>query len=491
MTVGRLAGSSPELGKVRLHLPPGLVAVVGPDRRSRSAFVRLVRRRLPGVAGVPSDGASGGAGSPRAFPIDVSVEDIADLRVGTAEVVEEPGEVLRSSAVTLARTGGVVRIDRAMASLARVDREPQEQRGSGDRSSTDGAEEVLEAAREELQHAEQDLRELRAEHAELAGEVEAASMEWLRERQDAETHLQAYRDRARELKARLTQLENAGRDAPCPTCRRVLGTHYDTVATELREEWESVVQDGRWWKRRREQLDLKPQTLREIESRSLQLQAATERSAERVERARLRRRARERSVGRVEASKGSPSSTESSGGSEAADGDAATALVEAMERLRTELVGGSRERILAFANRLLLRMSAGRLLGLGWNDADGTVVLEGAEGRLDPGLADRAAAVVALRIGAAVALPEAAEPGILLVGDPFDDMDEETRLRTLGILAGLGRRIPRILLVTTGGIVDLSPEVFDAVVDLPAPGRSAPTEARAATGGLGTFRIVP
>jgi hypothetical protein len=230
-------------------------------------------------------------------------------------------------------------------------------------------------------------------------------------------------------------------------------------------------------------LDLKPQALREIEGRGLRLQAATERSAERVERARLRSRARERAVGRLDHADGS---TGSVGSSE----DAAAALLEAMTRLRTELVGGSRDRILAFANRLLLRMSAGRILGMGWNEADETVVIEGAEGRLDPGLADRAAAVVALRIGAAVALPEAAEPGILVVGDPFDDMDDETRLRTLAVLSGLGPRIPRVLLVTAGGVVDLYPEVFDAVVELPAAGRSAPTVARVATGGVGTLRIV-
>jgi hypothetical protein len=478
-----LAGQSPELGKIRLHLPPGLVAVVGPDRRSMLAFVRLVRRRLPGLSGEPGDGAVDGEKSLGATPVGVSAEDVANLRVGTAELAVDPGDVLRVAAVTLARIGGVVRIDRAIAGLSRAEQERIEEIDRRDRSLSGTAAEGIEAAREELQSAERELRELRADHVELAGEVEAASMEWLRERQDAETNLQAYRDRARELKARLTQLEEAGRDAPCPTCRRVLGPHFDSVAAELREEWESVVQDGRWWKRRREQLDLKPQALREIEGRSLRLQAATERSAERVERARLRTKARERALGHLEHAEGTPDSGPS--------GEAAAALLEAMTRLRTELVGGARERILTRANRLLLRMSAGRLLGMGWNEADETVVLEGVDGRLDPGLADRAAAVVALRIGAAVALPESAEPGVLVVGEPFDDMDEETRLRTLGVLSDLGRRIPRILLVTTGGIVDLYPEVFDAVVELPTSGRSTPTVARALAGGIGVLRISP
>ena len=56
----------------------------------------------------------------------------------------------------------------------------------------------------------------------LLGDMEEANMEWLRERQDAETHLLAYRDRARELKLRLQELESGGLETACPTCERVL-----------------------------------------------------------------------------------------------------------------------------------------------------------------------------------------------------------------------------------------------------------------------------
>ncbi len=110
----------------------------------------------------------------------------------------------------------------------------------------------------ELRSSERELRALRADHAEASGDLEETTMEWLRERQDAETHLLAYRDRARELKGRLSHLEASGADAPCPTCGRVLEEHVAEVVRRLREEWETVVQDGSWWKRRREQLELKP-----------------------------------------------------------------------------------------------------------------------------------------------------------------------------------------------------------------------------------------
>lgn len=111
-------------------------------------------------------------------------------------------------------------------------------------------------------------------------------MEWHRERQDAETHLRAYRDRARELKSRLDVLERSGREAPCPTCGRHLDEQYQKVLEVLRDEWDSVVQDGKWWRRRSDQLAPMPEALREVESRAIRMHAEVEALAERVEMAR-------------------------------------------------------------------------------------------------------------------------------------------------------------------------------------------------------------
>ena len=140
----------------------------------------------------------------------------------------------------------------------------------------------------ELRSAERELRTIRADAAEVDGDLEVATMDWHRERQDAETTLQAYRDRARELKGAIRQMESAGPTIPCPTCGRVLEAHYDEVMGELQEEWEGIVQDGSWWKRRWEQLELKPGHLQELEGRSLRLHAALEGTSERVELLRAR-----------------------------------------------------------------------------------------------------------------------------------------------------------------------------------------------------------
>ena len=144
----------------------------------------------------------------------------------------------------------------------------------------------LEGVPEELLMLESELRDLRADAVEATGDAEAQTVEWLRERQAAESELFAYRDRARELKIRLRQMEASGAEGDCPTCGRPLAEHFEQVLVTFREEWESVVQDGSWWKKRREQLELKPDALKALEGRTLRLHAAIETTAEKLERRR-------------------------------------------------------------------------------------------------------------------------------------------------------------------------------------------------------------
>ncbi|MDX1568482.1 MAG: hypothetical protein R3223_11820, partial [Longimicrobiales bacterium] len=138
-----------------------------------------------------------------------------------------------------------------------------------------------------LRSLEAELRSLRADAAEVVGDLEVATMDWLRERQDAETHLQQYRDQARELRARMREMEEKGPEGACPFCGRALGDHLEDVMAELEEEWDGLVQDGTWWRRRREQLELKPEELQELERRAVTLQSRVEDCAERLERCRF------------------------------------------------------------------------------------------------------------------------------------------------------------------------------------------------------------
>lgn len=129
------------------------------------------------------------------------------------------------------------------------------------------------------------LRSLRGDVIEADGEVEARTLEWARDRQEAETRLQSYRDRARELRRRIRAAEQEG--ATCPTCGQELAERRSSLSEALRDEWEMVVQDGRWWRRRREQLDHRPEDLRELESEALRLRSRAEGLVEELERARL------------------------------------------------------------------------------------------------------------------------------------------------------------------------------------------------------------
>ena len=460
MRIRRLEGRSPVLGLLEVSLPAGLIAVVGRDAHSLGAFVRVLRRGLlsPESEEEPVGVVvtSGGA-----------VEEAADLaliRLGLGGE-DDPSRVLVTVAEAIARLRGGARIERAARRLGIRGWPPRDFSGVGGEAlppEIEGAE--AGEVPEDLDRLEAELRELRADHAEVAGDVEVATMAWLRERQDAETHLQAYRDRARELKTRLTQLEGAGAQSPCPSCKRLLHDRFDDVVTQLREEWESVVQDGSWWKRRREQLDLKPVTLQKLEGRSLRLHAATEECAERLERTRA-------SSGDALEAPATEAASEAPGDglprlldSEPVPETLATAMTNVRARLRDE----AEDRVGEIASRVLSRITGSRLLAL-VRSPRRSVELEGVGERVEePTSEDRAAAVMAIRIGAAIALVEDGHglPGFLVLDSVFDRMAEETQFRSVALLNALLDRIPQVILVTRGGVVDRSPEAFDTVLEL-------------------------
>jgi len=314
------------------------------------------------------------------------------------------------------------------------------------------------------------LRTLRADVAEADGELEVATMDWHRERQDAETTLHAYRDRARAVKLRIRKMEEAGPTVPCPTCGRVLESRYDEVLAELREEWEGVVQDGSWWRRRWEQLEPKPPHLQDLEGSALRLHAALEATSERFEL--LRARLAELSgtpVHRV------------SGSEEGPLGHVASALL----RVRDARMARAREILLSRASRYVGRISGGRILAATWA-GDGTR-LQGDAGPLAPlSEEDLAAGRLALRLAAASLVAAGGRIlASLVVEEPFDRMDAEAGVRTVLLLRKILREIPRIVLVTRGDLVDAQPELFDAVLEVRDNARTGSAALRPAPAGAG------
>ncbi|MFC1660618.1 hypothetical protein ACFL3S_03995 [Gemmatimonadota bacterium] len=354
---------------------------------------------------------------------------------------------------------------------------------------------------------ESELRNLRASGVEVVGDLEAGTMDWHRERQDAETHLLAYRDQARELQSRIRKLEALGPDTPCPTCGRHLEAQSEKVLLELREEWEILVQDGRWWRRRWEQMEAKPGDLQELEVRSMRVNASVEDATERLERARfalremdeLRVREQEMRV-RLEAFVPEGMMGPSGPASYAGFGDRgglpaappeAILLMASAEAVHDELLDECRTRLLHRGGRRLNRLTGGRILGLHLGDAPGDLQL------VNPGGSagveadeDRAAAVVALRMALMELLAEDWSPfGSFILGDPFDRMGGEDQLRALGLLRRILSRIPQILLLTRGEVVKRAPELFDGLFEYREEPQKGVSPLRALPSGVGILRI--
>jgi DNA repair exonuclease SbcCD ATPase subunit len=78
---------------------------------------------------------------------------------------------------------------------------------------------------------------------------------WFRDRQDGN-----------ELKEQIQQLWALGAEGSCPTCGRHLGEDHERLVGELEEQWSALVQDGKWWKSRLDQLEGKPEEIVGLES---------------------------------------------------------------------------------------------------------------------------------------------------------------------------------------------------------------------------------
>ena len=343
---------------------------------------------------------------------------------------------------------------------------------------------------EALRGKARELRGQRADAVEVGGDLEIANMEWLRERQDAETHLLAYRDRARELRVRLQQLEEGGRDTACPTCDRVLSGRFESVLEVLREEWESVVQDGSWWKRRKDQLDLKPAHLQDLEGKSIRLQATIEECTEEVERLRARLpELTEAEDALAMAQVAESPSKPGEGGGAGLSTDESDLRRRALEVLRRELLSDAREALTARSGRYLNHLTSGGVLGVGvTGDGEPTIVRDEGARRIHSD-EEVAAYLFSLRL-ALVDL--AADCGVhapeMLLGDTFDRLEPDAKLRAVGLLRTLLVRVPKILLFCRGDILDATPEWFDWIVELGIDRRGSPF-ARVRRSGVGTLRI--
>ena len=553
LLIRELLGSGlPFLGDLGIEAGEGLLAWMGGDGRTLRAFGRSLMwgvGLLPSLPGAPQPGEEGpqpamalrlgtrersfwirnGAGAVDTF-LDGSPEADAGWSLPPGGVAlawcgeggDSPETVLVKGGALLATSRGADELESLQSRLSDLHPGLGRELATGGLTARDYGRLRLEAEAadlgtqlrsletvpEQVGGLEVEMRELRADATEVAGDLEAGTAEWHRERQDADTNLMAYRDRARELRARIRKLESLGSDSPCPTCGRVLEEQFQEVLRELREEWEALVQDGQWWRRRWEQLDKKPQELKDLEARSFRLNAQLEECTERLERARsslrdldeLRIREREvrerlSSLGSTDGHGASP--REAPGGSPE-DGNegaevspAARVLFAMVGGLRREMLHDCRTRLLHRGGRRLNRLTGGRILGLEVGEpGDDVQLVDGGGSAGVEADEDRAAAVVALRMALVELLAEEwGALGSFVLGDPFDRMGEEDQLRALSLLRPMLSRVPQVLLLTRGSVVGRAPELFDGLFDFREEAGTGVGTTRSLPAGVGILRV--
>jgi exonuclease SbcC len=115
---------------------------------------------------------------------------------------------------------------------------------------------------------------------------------WARDRQEAETRLEALRIQHADLSKQQETLEGLGEESPCPTCGRPLGASWKGVLDLLTEQIETVRIDSNYYRARAEQLVKLPESIEALEDqrRALQLEVRTlERRLARIQQALVER----------------------------------------------------------------------------------------------------------------------------------------------------------------------------------------------------------
>src|SRR6266571_4496517 len=132
---------------------------------------------------------------------------------------------------------------------------------------------VLDRRIEELADAEAALARATTDAAALAEKLEAAEKlveeqqaAWVRDKEAAGTRRAALLKQFEDVKKHRDDIERLGPEGQCPTCRRPLGAEHAAVLTELEEQLELIVNDGKWLKQRIEQLAEPPGTMTQAEA---------------------------------------------------------------------------------------------------------------------------------------------------------------------------------------------------------------------------------
>ena len=131
---------------------------------------------------------------------------------------------------------------------------------------------VLDRRLAELAEAEAGLAQITAQAGELKERLAAADTvaqeqqaAWVREKEYASTKRAELLKQHDEVKDHRDKILKLGPEGECPTCRRPLGAEHDAVLGVLHRQLEAIVEDGKYFKQRIEQLTEAPVAVTEAE----------------------------------------------------------------------------------------------------------------------------------------------------------------------------------------------------------------------------------
>jgi len=103
--------------------------------------------------------------------------------------------------------------------------------------------------------------------AELERQIQDERTAWTRDKQEAETRLEALRAHFAELEQQHTTMKGLGEEMPCPTCGRPLGQSYHSAFELLTDQLQIVQVDAKYYTQRLEQLAKPPEALDALDER--------------------------------------------------------------------------------------------------------------------------------------------------------------------------------------------------------------------------------
>ena len=138
----------------------------------------------------------------------------------------------------------------------------------------------LGAAAAALERAEVEARALaeRLEAADRAAEEQQAA--WVREKEYAGTRRAELLKQYDEVKEQRDKIERLGPEGECPTCRRPLGAEHAAVLGVLDRQLQAIVDDGKYFRQRLEQLAQPPEAVTQAEAARDALRVASRPASE-------------------------------------------------------------------------------------------------------------------------------------------------------------------------------------------------------------------